>query len=117
VSLTITKVLDLGIRALLSEKSQPAVPTLDGQSTINEDNGMKSEEEISPSPPNTGPIGWVGKIGAVMDRWVERVLTARSAASLTIMLAVFNLITTIVYYLVCFDGTGTENPSWTSVLG
>jgi hypothetical protein len=117
MSLAITKVLDLGIRALLSEKVQPAVPTLDGQSTISEGSAVKSEEEILPSPPDALRIGWVGKIGTVMDRWVERVLTARSAASLTIMLAVFNLITTIVYYLVCFDGTGTENPSWTSVLG
>lgn len=117
VSLVITKVLDLGIRALLSEKKQPKAPTLDGQSTTSENNAVKIEDETSPSPPGAPPVGWVGKIGTVIDRWVERVLTARSAATITIMLAVFNLITTIVYYLVCFDGTGTENPSWTSLLG
>ncbi|CAJ0551402.1 Ff.00g113320.m01.CDS01 [Fusarium sp. VM40] len=117
LSLAVTKVLDFGIRALLSEKTQPTVPTLDTQSTINEDSTVRSEEETFPSPPNRLPISWVGKIGTVMDRWVERILTARSAATVTMMLAVFNLITTIVYYLVCFDGTGTENPSWTSVLG
>jgi hypothetical protein len=117
VSLAITKVLDFGIMALLSEKTQPAVPTLVGHSTRSEEITVRSEEESLSSPPSKPHISWVGRIGTVMDRWVEHVLTARSAASLIIMLAVFNLITTIVYYLVCFDGTGTENPSWTSVLG
>ncbi|KAM0187506.1 hypothetical protein ACHAPI_011141 [Fusarium lateritium] len=115
LSVAIAKVLDIGIRALLSEKDPPAVPTADGQSTIGEPGGLKDEDGVTSS--DARPVGWVGRIGTVIDRWVVSILVPRSAASETIMFTVFNLITTIVYYLVCFDGTGTENPSWTSVLG
>ena len=30
---------------------------------------------------------------------------------------IFNLITTMSYYLVAFDGIGAVNPGWTSILG
>ncbi|KAL4726560.1 hypothetical protein ACLX1H_005447 [Fusarium chlamydosporum] len=59
----------------------------------------------------------VGMICAAIDRWTTRALSLNSAASFTMMLTVFNLITTVIYYLVYFDGSGTTNPGWTSVLG
>ncbi|KAF5579306.1 hypothetical protein FPANT_9675 [Fusarium pseudoanthophilum] len=63
------------------------------------------------------PGAWLGRIGVAPDRLVVRGLRLDTTASTSIALTVFNLITTVFYYLVYFDGTGTVNPSWTSVLG
>lgn len=63
------------------------------------------------------PGAWLGRIGVAPDQLVVRGLTLNTTASTSITLTLFNLITTVFYYLVYFDGTGTENPSWTSVLG
>ncbi|EMT67124.1 hypothetical protein FOC4_g10003671 [Fusarium odoratissimum] len=63
------------------------------------------------------PEAWLGRIGVAPDQLVMRGLTLNTTASTSITLTLFNFITTVFYYLVYFDGTGTENPSWTSVLG
>ncbi|KAL6921183.1 hypothetical protein FSST1_005209 [Fusarium sambucinum] len=59
----------------------------------------------------------LGRLGVAIDRWLVRFLFMDTTADVCITLTVFNLITTIIYYLVYFDGTGTVNPEWTSVLG
>ncbi|KAH7212144.1 hypothetical protein DER44DRAFT_212501 [Fusarium oxysporum] len=63
------------------------------------------------------PGAWLGRIGVAPDQLVMRGLTLNTTASTSITLTLFNFITTVFYYLVYFDGAGTENPSWTSVLG
>ncbi|CAF3615949.1 unnamed protein product [Fusarium graminearum] len=73
----------------------------------------KDEEE----PPVKPEGGQLGRLGGIVDRWLVRFLLMDTTADISITLTVFNLITTIIYYLVYFDGTGTVNPGWTSVLG
>ncbi|KAF5584259.1 hypothetical protein FPCIR_8726 [Fusarium pseudocircinatum] len=63
------------------------------------------------------PGAWLGRIGVAPDQLVVRGLKLNTTTSTSIALTVFNLITTVFYYLVYFDGAGTSNPSWTSVLG
>ncbi|KAF4987755.1 hypothetical protein FGRMN_10179 [Fusarium graminum] len=119
-SIIITKSLNALVRAVLTERRNPAAPvsstsTSDSSATQEEEN--KSQEDTPPSPPTAPFTSRVKTIGTVIDRWLMRVLSLDSAATSTIALTVFNLTTTIIYYLVCFDGTGTKNPGWTSVLG
>ncbi|RBR24304.1 uncharacterized protein FIESC28_02794 [Fusarium coffeatum] len=73
----------------------------------------KEPEESSSVPKGS----FLARLGVVVDRWFVQCLTLHSTASYSITLTVFNLITTVMYYLVYFDGTGTVNPGWTSVLG
>ena len=40
-----------------------------------------------------------------------------SAEVFWLAFAIFNLLTTMSYYLIAFDGVGTVNPGWTSILG
>lgn len=40
-----------------------------------------------------------------------------SDGSTIVAMTIFNLITTVCYYLVWFDGTGTLSPDWVSILG
>jgi hypothetical protein len=75
------------------------------------EDGKEAEESSVPK----GNL--LGRVGVVVDRWAVQCLTLHSTASYSITLTVFNLITTVMYYLVYFDGTGTVNPGWTSVLG
>ena len=75
---------------------------------------MQSTDKESLSVPKGS---FLGRLGVVVDRWAVQCLTLHSTASYSVTLTVFNLITTVLYYLVYFDGTGTVNPGWTSVLG
>ena len=49
--------------------------------------------------------------------WVLESVTNSPKDLFWIAFTIFNLFTATVYYLVVFDGTGTVNPGWTSVLG
>lgn len=121
VSITISKVfggmgkliiLSWGHRSL--ENELPSTTSI--QCTTDQENN-KEEDESSEPPPKGLLATWMGRIGVFPDRLVVHGLTLHSEVSVNISLTIFNLITTIFYYLVYFDGTGTENPSWTSVLG
>ncbi|KAF4470044.1 hypothetical protein FALBO_3058 [Fusarium albosuccineum] len=60
---------------------------------------------------------WMWTLGTRIDSWVVPVFDVDSKATVIISLAVFNLVTTVCYYMVWFDGTGTVDPGWTSILG
>ncbi|KAF4984841.1 hypothetical protein FDECE_17008 [Fusarium decemcellulare] len=60
---------------------------------------------------------WIWTLGTRIDSWVVPVFDVDSKPTVIIALAVFNLITNVCYYMVWFDGTGTVNPGWTSILG
>ncbi|CEI66213.1 unnamed protein product [Fusarium venenatum] len=74
---------------------------------------VKEEEK----PPVERSGSRLGRLGVTVDRWLVRFLLMDTTADISITLTIFNLITTVIYYLVYFDGTGTINPEWTSVLG
>lgn len=44
-------------------------------------------------------------------------VSAKSNETLMVALGIANFVTLVVYYLTLFDGMGTVNPRWTSVLG
>ncbi|KAF4953304.1 hypothetical protein FGADI_6070 [Fusarium gaditjirri] len=121
VSIAITKLLkSIGtlLTILLSRGSsedeqggQTEVQSTSGEGTAQE------QDEIRGQMFEGSYGGWLGRIGVATDRLVVRGLTLNTTASTSITLTVFNLITTVFYYLVYFDGTGTANPSWTSALG
>ncbi|KAF4953932.1 hypothetical protein FSARC_12288 [Fusarium sarcochroum] len=122
VSIAVTKILD-ALGKLVSRGEDAASTThvpsdtpTEGPSPeqeSNADNEVESKEPVSVGLSAT----WLGRLGAIVDRSLVRALTIHSRASVGISVTVFNLITTVVYYLVYFDGTGTVNPNWTSVLG
>ncbi|KAF3017124.1 hypothetical protein E8E14_009743 [Neopestalotiopsis sp. 37M] len=56
-------------------------------------------------------------INSGIDDKVKNFICQNSEASNIIAVTIFNLVTTVCYYLVKFDGTGTESPAWTSILG
>ncbi|KAF5712241.1 hypothetical protein FGLOB1_4619 [Fusarium globosum] len=118
VSIAITKLLEsIGtlLALLLSRGSSEDEQneTSEAQSTSGEDAAEEQEDHLFAGRPGA----WLGRIGVFPDRLVVRGLALNTTASTSITLTVFNLITTVFYYLVYFDGTGTANPSWTSVLG
>ncbi|KAI1063759.1 hypothetical protein LB506_005462 [Fusarium annulatum] len=118
VSIAITKLLEsIGtlLALLLSRGSSEDEQneTSEAQSTSGEDAAEEQEDHLFAGHPGA----WLGRIGVFPDRLVVRGLALNTTASTSITLTVFNLITTVFYYLVYFDGTGTANPSWTSVLG
>ncbi|KAH7198864.1 uncharacterized protein B0J16DRAFT_47156 [Fusarium flagelliforme] len=113
-SLAVAKVLDV-ISKLLSAHAR----TKDA-STQTEQCGTEGTKEDGKEPEESSSVpkgSFVGRLGVVVDHWVVQCLALHSTASICITLTVFNLITTVMYYLVYFDGTGTVNPDWTSVLG
>jgi hypothetical protein len=112
-SVAVAKVLDV-ISKLISAN----VRTKDA-STQTEQRGTEgTKEDGKEAEESSVPKGnLLGRMGVVVDRWAVQCLTLHSTASYSITLTVFNLITTVMYYLVYFDGTGTVNPGWTSVLG
>ncbi|KAF5661756.1 hypothetical protein FHETE_8291 [Fusarium heterosporum] len=119
-SIIITKSLDALVSAVITEKSNTTAPvsiTSTSESSATQEEENKSQEDMPPSSPTTPFISRIGTVGTAIDRWLMRALSLNSAATSTIALTVFNLTTTIIYYLVCFDGTGTDNPGWTSILG
>ncbi|VUC34996.1 unnamed protein product [Clonostachys rosea] len=56
-------------------------------------------------------------LGRRVDSWLWGFFDLPSAVSLAAFLTIFNLIRTVWYYLVVFDGSGTSTPAWNSVLG
>ncbi|CAH0047246.1 unnamed protein product [Clonostachys solani] len=56
-------------------------------------------------------------LGHRIDRWLWSLFILPSAVSFFASLTIFNLIRTVLYYLVVFDGGGTSSPTWNSVLG
>ncbi|CAF3525986.1 unnamed protein product [Fusarium graminearum] len=122
VSIAVTKILDtLG---KLVSRGEDAVSAIDVPSDIPtegpspEHEGTSNDDVDTKVPLSVGLAAtWFGRLGAIVDRWLVRAFTIHSRASVGILLTIFNLITTVVYYLVYFDGSGTVNPNWTSVLG
>ncbi|OBS19996.1 hypothetical protein FPOA_11718 [Fusarium poae] len=122
ISIAVTKILD-ALGKLVSRGDDtvsttnipsdvpPEGPSPEQEST--DDDTVEVNEPLSVGLSAT----WLGRLGAIVDRWLIRALTIHSRASVGILLTVFNLITTTIYYLVYFDGSGTVNPNWTSVLG
>ncbi|KAF5695252.1 hypothetical protein FDENT_556 [Fusarium denticulatum] len=85
--------------------------------SISSGDNVEEQHESRPQIFTGHPGAWLGRIGVAPDQLVVRGLKLNTATSTSIALTVFNLITTVFYYLVYFDGAGTSNPSWTSVLG
>ncbi|KAH6980217.1 hypothetical protein EDB82DRAFT_510383 [Fusarium venenatum] len=122
VSIAVTKILDalgklvsLGDDTVSTTNAPSDIPTEgplpEQEGTV--DNNVDLKEPLSVGLSAT----WFGRLGAIIDRWLVRALTIHSRASVGIFLTIFNLITTVIYYLVYFNGSGTVNPNWTSVLG
>lgn len=59
----------------------------------------------------------LSRIGFYIDSWLLYLIQPRSAVCVIIATTTFNIFITACYYFVCFDGTGTTNPEWTSILG
>ncbi|KAF4457888.1 hypothetical protein F53441_241 [Fusarium austroafricanum] len=120
-SIAIAKLLDAVGQLILSllrpKTSEAEAPnTASGESTMDQEQHNDQTETESSATQGTS-LRWVGNTGVIADRWVVRALTLHSSSSASMSLTIFNLITTNLYYLVFFDGTETENSSWTSVLG
>jgi hypothetical protein len=120
LSITVAKALDLIGRLFASQTD--TTETTEGSTEAGENQannheggteGRKEDEKPSDEPAGS----WLGRVGVIGDRWLLRFLLLHSTASVSITLTIFNLITTVMYYLIYFDGTGTVNPGWTSVLG
>ncbi|KAG5806936.1 hypothetical protein H9Q74_004734 [Fusarium xylarioides] len=121
VSIAIAKLLEsVGTFLVLLLSRGSTEDEQSGQSEVQAISGgdtTEEQEETTDQLFEGHPGPWLGRIGVVPDRLVVRGLMLNTTASTSITLTVFNLITTVFYYLVYFDGTGTVNPSWTSVLG
>ncbi|SCO81534.1 uncharacterized protein FRV6_05747 [Fusarium oxysporum] len=121
VSIAIAKLLEsIGTLLALLLSRDSSEDEQSGQSEVQSTSGEDTAEEQDETREQMfagHPGAWLGRIGVAPDQLVVRGLTLNTTASTSITLTLFNLITTVFYYLVYFDGTGTENPSWTSVLG
>ncbi|KAH7226281.1 hypothetical protein BKA60DRAFT_178454 [Fusarium oxysporum] len=121
VSIAIAKLLEsIGTLLALLLSHDSSEDEQSGQSEVQSTSGEDTAEEQDETREQMfagHPGAWLGRIGVATDQLVVRGLTLNTTASTSITLTLFNLITTVFYYLVYFDGTGTENPSWTSVLG
>ncbi|KAJ4258931.1 hypothetical protein NW762_008018 [Fusarium torreyae] len=121
VSVAVTKLLDALGRLVSRGEDAASTAYAPSDAPIEEsppEEGNTSNEVQSKEPVSVGlSATWLGRLGAIVDRWLVRALTLHSRASVSISVTIFNLITTVIYYLVYFDGTGTVNPNWTSVLG
>lgn len=121
VSIAIAKLLEsIGTLLALLLSRDSSEDEQSGQSEVQSTSGEDTAEEQDETREQMfagHPGAWLGRIGVAPDQLVVRGLTLNTTASMSITLTLFNLITTVFYYLVYFDGTGTENPSWTSVLG
>ncbi|CAG9983054.1 unnamed protein product [Clonostachys byssicola] len=62
-------------------------------------------------------IRCLSTLGLRIDQWLWDLFTLPSLLSFFASWTIFNLIRTVLYYLVVFDGSGTSSPSWNSVLG
>ncbi|KAM0550226.1 hypothetical protein ACHAPJ_009074 [Fusarium lateritium] len=60
---------------------------------------------------------WIWTSGTRIDNYIIQLFDVHTRAGFTISLGIFSLVTTACYYLVWFDGTGTVNPDWTSIVG
>ncbi|ETS86241.1 hypothetical protein PFICI_00069 [Pestalotiopsis fici W106-1] len=56
-------------------------------------------------------------VNSGLDHRVMSFVRMNSLASNIVAITIFNIVTTVCYYLVRFDGTGTTSPAWTSILG
>ncbi|KAM5516701.1 hypothetical protein FOXYSP1_03652 [Fusarium oxysporum f. sp. phaseoli] len=121
VSIAIAKLLEsIGTLLALLLSRDSSEDEQSGQSEVQSTSGEDTAEEQDETREQMfagHPGAWLGRIGVAPDQLVVRGLTLNTTASTSITLTLFNLITTVFYYLVYFDGTGTENPSWASVLG
>ncbi|EXK82647.1 hypothetical protein FOQG_13070 [Fusarium oxysporum f. sp. raphani 54005] len=121
VSIAIAKLLEsIGTLLALLLSRDSSEDEQSGQSEVQSTSGEDTAEEQDETREQMfagHPGAWLGRIGVAPDQLVVRGLTLNTTASTSITLTLFNLITTVFYYLVYFDGTGTGNPSWTSVLG
>ncbi|KAF5018092.1 hypothetical protein F66182_9945 [Fusarium sp. NRRL 66182] len=122
LSIGMAKIMDaLGKLIVRADESMPTTgaPTVSqsvestSEQVDNADGQCNTETPVAKGLSGT----WVGRLGVITDRWVLRVLTVNSTVGVGISLATFNLATSIFYYFLSFDGTGTVNPSWTSMLG
>ncbi|CEI41706.1 hypothetical protein FVEN_g3733 [Fusarium venenatum] len=122
VSIAVTKILDAlgklvprGDDTVSATNAPSDIPT---EGPLPEQEGTTDDNLDLQESPSVGlSATWFGRVGAIIDRWLVRALTIHSRASVGIFLTIFNLITTVIYYLVYFNGSGTVNPNWTSVLG
>lgn len=78
------------------------------------DDGSKVRRVISSIV--TG-IQSLSTLGLRIDQWLWDLFILPSTLSFFASWTIFNLIRTVLYYLVVFDGSGTSSPSWNSVLG
>ncbi|KAJ4129771.1 hypothetical protein NW768_006740 [Fusarium equiseti] len=114
-SIAVGKTLDSIIKFFSPSRTKDATTQTETKS-VDDKEWLKEDGREEPS--SSAPRGsWVGRLGADIDDWFSQCITLNSATSVSMTLTAFNLITTVMYYLVYFDGTGTVNPGWTSVLG
>ncbi|PTD12990.1 hypothetical protein FCULG_00005130 [Fusarium culmorum] len=120
LSILVAKALNLMGRLFALPIETPETPetlTEEGECPTDDSQQGVDAEKDEEKPPVEPEGGRLGRLGGIVDRWLVRFLLMDTTADISITLTVFNLITTIIYYLVYFDGTGTVNPGWTSVLG
>ncbi|KAJ3547925.1 hypothetical protein NM208_g1254 [Fusarium decemcellulare] len=115
VSNTVAKILD-ALGRLISREADQSCPNT--RSPVAQEGD--GEKELGSNHSWTllkASVRWIWTLGTRIDSLLVPVFDVHSKASVTIALAVFSLITTVCYYLVWFDATGTVNPGWTSILG
>ncbi|GKU06162.1 hypothetical protein FLAG1_09832 [Fusarium langsethiae] len=120
LSITVAKVLGLIGKLVVSQPdtTEPAESLTEAGERPIDDLQRGTEAGREEEKPSVKPSdSRFGRLSVTVDRWLVRLASLESTADATITLTVFNLITTVLYYLVYFDGTGTVNPGWTSILG
>ncbi|KAG5655319.1 hypothetical protein KAF25_010471 [Fusarium avenaceum] len=109
VSITISKVLGCIGKLMIvcwgRMSLENEVPSTTSVECSTDQENDKEGGESSEPPPKGLLATWMGRIGVFPDRLVVHGLTLHSEVSVNISLTIFNLITTIFYYLVYFDGT------------
>ncbi|KAF4958162.1 hypothetical protein FSARC_11079 [Fusarium sarcochroum] len=60
---------------------------------------------------------WISTLATRIDDCLVQIFGVHTRAGCVVSLGLFNLVTTVCYYLVWFDGTGTVNTSWMTILG
>ncbi|CAG9947165.1 unnamed protein product [Clonostachys rosea f. rosea IK726] len=101
-----------------SGTDQPASTAESRESTRRQeqdgDDGSKVRRAISSI---VSGIRCLSTLGLRIDQWLWDLFILPSTLSFFASWTIFNLIRTVLYYLVVFDGSGTSSPSWNSVLG
>ncbi|KAK9422051.1 hypothetical protein SUNI508_05059 [Seiridium unicorne] len=134
VSIVVVKGLDFLADLIAQRRVPPAIQGAGPDSTSTTIHISSSNQEEGPVSGQTSDLPdrshfnqlvallkalghWIHTLGSCIDRWLMRFVSIRSDVSVAIAVTVFNLLTTVCYYLVNFDGTGTTSPAWTSMLG